>query len=64
MNDNPVLNDNIHILLISKLHLQIFNFLYFDFSSFNCILISLKFFLIFSYIFKKYRLIFEINLSY
>ena len=33
--DNPVLNDNIHILLISKLYLQILNFLYFNFSSFN-----------------------------
>ena len=27
MNDNPVLNDKIHILLISKQYLQIFNFL-------------------------------------
>ena len=35
MNNNPVLNDNIHILLISNEYLQIFNFLYFDFSSFN-----------------------------
>ena len=35
INDNPVDNDKIHILLISKLYLQIFNFLYFDFSSFN-----------------------------
>ena len=35
INDNPVLNDNIHILLISKQYLQIFKRLYFDFSSFN-----------------------------
>ena len=38
--DNPVDNDNIHILLISKLYLQIFCFLNFAFSSFNCILIK------------------------
>ena len=35
VNDNPVLNDNIHILLISNEYLQIFNFLYLNFSSFN-----------------------------
>ena len=35
MNDNPVLNDKIHILIISKLYLQILRRLYFDFSSFN-----------------------------
>ena len=34
INNNPVLNDKIHILLISNEYLQIFNFLYFDFSSF------------------------------
>ena len=28
INDNPVLNDKIHILLISNEYLQIFNFLY------------------------------------
>ena len=28
INDNPVDNDNIHILLISKQYLQILNFLY------------------------------------
>ena len=61
---NSVLKLNIHILLISKLYFQIFNFLYFDVSSFNCILISLKIFLIFPYIFKKYRQIFETDLSY
>ena len=35
INDKPVLNDKIHILLISKQYLQIFKRLYFDFSSFN-----------------------------
>ena len=35
INDNPVLNDNIHILLISIEYLHIFNFRYFIFSSFN-----------------------------
>ena len=35
MNDNPVLNDKIHILIISKLYLQILRRLYFDFYSFN-----------------------------
>ena len=37
INDNPVLNDNIHILIISKNYLQIFKRLYFDFdfASFN-----------------------------
>ena len=35
MNERPVDDDNIHILLISNEYLQIFNFLYFDFSSFN-----------------------------
>ena len=64
INDNPVDNHKIHILLISKLYLQILNFLYFDFSSFSCIVISSKFFLIVSYIFKKYKQIFETDLSY
>ena len=35
MNDKPVLNDKIHILLTSKLYLQIFSFLYLIFSSFQ-----------------------------
>ena len=62
---NPVLNDNIHILLISNKYLQIYNFLYFVFSSFNCIVILLKILSNrFIYIFKKYRQIFKTYLSY
>ena len=40
--DKPVLNDRMHILLVSNEYFQIFNFLYFDFSSFSCIVISSK----------------------
>ena len=35
INESPVLNDKIHILLTSNEYLQIFKRLYFDFSSFN-----------------------------
>ena len=62
-NERPVANDKIHTLLISKEYLHIFNFLYSDFSIFNCTLMSLNNRLILSYIFNLYKLIFERNLS-
>ena len=41
INDNPVLKDKMHILLISNEYLQIFNLLYLIFSSFSYIEISI-----------------------
>ena len=41
-NERPVANDKIATLLISNDYLHIFNFLYFDFSIFNCYLMSLN----------------------
>ena len=40
--DKPVANDKIPTLEISKECLHILNFLYFDFSIFNCTLMSLN----------------------
>ena len=40
--DKPVANDKIPTLLSSKEYFYIFNFLYFDFSIFNCTLIVIK----------------------
>ena len=61
--DNPAAKLKIHTLDISKEYLQIFNFLYFLDSSFNCSNISLNNFLDASYIFNLYKDLFEKNLS-
>ena len=41
-NERPVAKDKIPTFEISKEYLHIFNFLYFDFSKFNCTLMSLN----------------------
>ena len=61
--DRPVANDKIATLEISNEYLQIFNFLYFLDSSFNCNNISLDSFLNLSYVIKICKVIFVRILS-
>ena len=62
-NERPVAKLRIATLEISNEYLHIFDFLYFDFSIFNCNNISLNNFSKLSYIFNLYKRIFERDLS-